>query len=141
MPEIIPDQDTERAFTETSSQQKSETTEAEDVLVHPDFRLWLTTRPDVGLPLPAVLIQYGFKLACEAQENFRDTVRTNCRVVAGSLSNCIPVWGAAAANTVFKVQFDNLTFNRVLHGLIANNLLVLSFLGTDFSNTPSTVND
>ena len=103
MPEIIPDQDTERAFTETSSQQKSETTEAEDVIVHPDFRLWLTTRPDVGLPLPAILIQYGVKLACEAQENFRDSVRTNCRVVVGSLNNCIPVWGAASASTVFKV--------------------------------------
>lgn len=105
MPEFSPEQETERQYSESRDEERSEMTEAEDVLVHPDFRLWLTTRPDVGLPLPAVLIQYGVKLACEAQETLRESVRTNCAVVAGSLNNCIPVWGDAMVNTPFKVRF------------------------------------
>ena len=106
MPEVIAENDTERQFTGSSSEEKSEIIEAEDVLVHPDFRLWITTRTDVGLSLPAVLIQCGIKLACEAQENFKDSVRTNCRVIAGSLNNCISVWGPAATTSVFKVLLE-----------------------------------
>ena len=89
---------------ENNSDEKSENGLAEDIIVHPEFRLWLTTRTDVGLPLPAVLVQCGLKLACEAQENFRDTVRINCRVAAGSLNNCVPLWGEAAKDSVFKVE-------------------------------------
>lgn len=103
MPEIIFEQEPERRYAESSSEDKSEMTEAEDVIVHPEFRLWITTRTDAGLPLPAVLIQFGIKLACEAQENFRESVETNCRVVTGSLNNCVPVWEQAAANTSVKV--------------------------------------
>ena len=104
MPEVTLEQEPERQYTESSSEVKSKMTEAEDVVVHPEFRLWITTRTDVGLPLPAVLIQFGVKLACEAQENFRESVETNCRVVTGSLNNCVPVWEQAAVNTVFKVR-------------------------------------
>ena len=103
MPEVTFEQEPNRRYTESSSEAKSEMTEAEDVIVHPEFRLWITTRTDVGLPLPAVLIQSGIKLACEAQENFRGSVETNCRVVTGSLNNCVPVWGQAAANIRVKV--------------------------------------
>ena len=103
MPEVTFEQEPDRRYTESSSEAKSEMTEAEDVIVHPEFRLWITTRTDVALPLPAVLIQSGIKLACEAQENFRESVETNCRVVTGSLSNCVPVWGQAAANISAKV--------------------------------------
>ena len=104
MPEIITENETERQFTGSSCEEKSEiTTEAETMLVHPDFRLWLTIRPDVGLPSPAVVIHSGIKLACEAQENLRDSVRTNCEVALGSMNKCIPIWGPAAENSVFKV--------------------------------------
>ena len=105
VPEIITEtNETERQFMGSTSEEKSEmTTEGETMLVHPDFRLWLTTRPDVGLPLPAVVIQSGIKLACEAQENLRDSVRTNCQVALGSMNKCIPIWGPAAENSVFKV--------------------------------------
>ena len=104
MPEIITENETERQFTGSSSEEKSEmTAEVETMLVHPDFRLWLTTRPDVGLVLPAVVIHSGIKLACEAQENLRDSVRTNCQVALGSMNKCTPIWGPAAEKSVFKV--------------------------------------
>ena len=89
---------------ENGGEENFKSEEAEDVLVHPDFHLWLITQPEIGLPLPATVIHHGLKLACEAQENFRDAVRTNCRVAVGSLNNCIPLWGEAARNSVFKVQ-------------------------------------
>jgi len=104
MREIASESDSPRHNVENGSDQKSRNDEAEDVLIHPDFRLWLTTQPEFGLSLPAVVIHHGLKLACETQENFRDAVRTNCRVAAGSLNNCVPLWGEAAKNSVFKVE-------------------------------------
>lgn len=104
------------------NEEKLENNEAGEMLVHPDFRLWLTTQPEVGLPLPAAVIHHGLKLACEAQENFRDAVRTNCRVVAGSLNNCIPLWGEAAKNSVFKVK---VSLNRASLGPVFNDCSVL----------------
>ena len=104
MTETIPNHELERQYTEGSLQEKPEIIEAEDDLVHPEFRLWLTTKTNVGLPLPAVLIQNGIKVACEAKENFRDSVRTNFHVVSGSLNNCTPVWGTAAESSVYKVN-------------------------------------
>lgn len=92
-------------YAENGSDQKSRNDEVEDVLIHPDFRLWLATQPEVGLPLPAVVIQQGLKLACQAQENFREAVQTNCRVAAGSLNNSVPLWGEAADKSVFKVEY------------------------------------
>ena len=90
---------------ENGNGQNSQNNDAEDVLIHPDFRLWLTTQPEVGSPLPAVVIQHGLKLACEAQANFREAVQTNCRVAAGSLNNSVPLWGEAAEKSVFKVEY------------------------------------
>ena len=104
MTETIPNHELERQYTEGSLQEKPEIIEAEDDLVHPEFRLWLTTKTNVGLPLPAVLVQNGIKVACEAKENFRDSVRTNFHVVSGSLNNCTPVWGTAAESSVYKVN-------------------------------------
>ena len=95
--------DSPRHYEQNGSDQNSRYDEAEDALIHPDFRLWLTTQPEVGVPLPAVVIHHGLKLACEAQENFREAVQTNCRVAAGSLNNCVPLWGEAAKKSVFKV--------------------------------------
>ena len=110
MTETIPNHELERQYTEGSLQEKPEIIEAEDDLVHPEFRLWLTSKTNVGLPLPAILIQNGIKVACEAKENFRDSVRTNFHVVSGSLNNCTPVWGTAAESSVYKV---NKTFSFV----------------------------
>ena len=104
MTETTPNHELERQYTEGSLQEKPEIIEAEDDLVHPHFRLWLIIKTDVGLPLPAVLIQNGIKLACEAKENFRESVRTNFHVVSGSLNNSTPVWGTAAESSVFKVD-------------------------------------
>ena len=104
MTETIPNHELERQYTEGSLQEKPEIIEAEDDLVHPEFRLWLTTKTNVGLPLPAVLVQNGIKVACEAKENFRDSVRTNFHVVSGSLNNCTPVWGTAAESSFYKVN-------------------------------------
>lgn len=112
MTETIPKHELERQYTEGSLQEKPEIIEAEDGLVHPEFRLWLTTKTNVGLPLPAVLIQNGIKVACEAKENFMESVRTNFHVVSGSLNNCTPVWGAAAESSVHKV--DDTIFFRSL---------------------------
>ena len=102
--EIASESDSPSHNVENGSDQKSRNGEAEDVLIHPDFRLWLTIQPEVGLPLPAVVIHHGLKLACEAQENFREAVQTNCRVAAGSLSSCVPLWGEAAKNSFVKVE-------------------------------------
>ena len=104
MHDIDSGSDSPGQYVENGSDQNSRNNEREDVLIHPDFRLWLTTQPEVGLPLPAVVIQHGLKLACEAQENFREAVQTNCRVAAGSLNNSVPLWGEAADKSVFKVE-------------------------------------
>ena len=101
-PDVDRESDTPK-HVEDGNDQNSQNNDAEDVLIHPDFRLWLTTQPEVGLPLPAVVIQHGLKLACEAQENFREAVQTNCRVATGSLNNSVPLWGEAAQKSVFKV--------------------------------------
>ena len=111
MTETIPNHELERQYTEGSLQEKPEIIEAEDDLVHPEFRLWLTTKTNVGLPLPAVLVQNGIKVACEAKENFRDSVRTNFHVVSGSLNNCTPVWGTAAESSVYKVNIRHFFFS------------------------------
>ena len=113
MTETIRKLELERQYTEGSLQEKPEIIEAEDGLVHPEFRLWLTTKTNVGLPLPAVLIQNGIKVACEAKENFRESVRTNFHVVSGSFYNCTPVWGAAAESSVHKVD-DTIFFRSLL---------------------------
>lgn len=102
MRQTIAEEETELQYTERSPESKSEISEAEDVPVHPEFRLWLTTQADLGLPLPAVLIQHGIKVACEAKENFKESVQTNFHVVAGSLNYCTPVWGAAAKSSLFE---------------------------------------
>ena len=104
MRDIDSESDSPMQNVENGSDQNSRNNEAEDVLIHPDFRLWLTIQPEVGLPLPAVFIHHGLKLACEAQENFREAVQTSSRVAAGSLSNCVPLWGEAAKKSVFKVE-------------------------------------
>ena len=103
MPATIPGQGLESQYIDGSPEVKSEISVADGALVHPDFRLWLTTRANAGLALPAVLIQYGIKVACEAKENFKESVRTNFRVLTGSLNSCTPVWGGAAENMVVKV--------------------------------------
>ena len=103
MPDIDSESDTPK-HVKNGNDQNSQNNDAEDVLIHPDFRLWLTTQPEVGLPLPAVVIHRGLKLACEAQENFREAVQTNCRVATGSLNNSVPLWGEAAEKSVFKVE-------------------------------------
>ncbi|XP_073235787.1 dynein heavy chain domain-containing protein 1-like [Porites lutea] len=116
MREIITENETERQFTRSSSEEKSEmTAEVETMLVHPDFRLWLTTRPDVGLVLPAVVIHSGIKLACEAQENLRDSVRTNCQVALGSMNKCTPIWGPAAEKSVFKSELNPYTIFKLAY--------------------------
>ena len=104
MRQTIAEEETELQYTERSPESKSEISEAEDVPVHPEFRLWLTTQADLGLPLPAVLIQHGIKVACEAKVNFKESVQTNFHVVAGSLNYCTPVWGAAAKSSLFEVR-------------------------------------
>ena len=125
MTETIPNHELERQYTEGSLQEKPEIIEAEDDLVHPEFRLWLTIKTNVGLPLPAVLIQNGIKLACEAKENFRESVRTNFHVVSGSLNNSTPVWGTAAESSVFKV--DKFFFSRSLSSSFSYPLPLLLF--------------
>ena len=105
MRDIDSESDSPEHYLENGNDQNSPNNEAEDLLIHPDFRLWLTIQPEVGLPLPAVVIQHGLKLACEAQENFREAVQTNCQVAAGSLNNSVPLWGEAAEKSVFKVEY------------------------------------
>ena len=105
MRDIDSESDSPKHYQENGSDQNSPNNEEEDLLIHPDFRLWLTTQPEVGLPLPAVVVQHGLKLACEAQENFRDAVQTNCQVAAGSLNNSVPLWGETAEKSVFKVEY------------------------------------
>lgn len=104
MRDIDSDSDSPRHYEPNKSEQNSRNDGTEDALIHPDFRLWLTTQPEVGLPLPAVVIHHGLKLACEAQENFREAVQTNCRVATGSLNHCVPLWGEVAKKSVFKVE-------------------------------------
>ena len=98
------ERDSERHDMESNCDDRTKNGLTEDVDVHPEFRLWLTTRTDIGCPLPAVIIHRGLKLACEAQENFRDAVRTNCQVATGSLNKCVPLWGEAAKESVSKVE-------------------------------------
>ena len=43
--------------------------------MHPEFRLWLVTVPDVGNPLPAVVIRYGIKLAWDNKPSYETCVR------------------------------------------------------------------
>ena len=52
-------------------------------MVHGDFRLFVTTRTDLGLALPAVLIQRGLKLACEAKDTLKESVQESLRVAVG----------------------------------------------------------
>ena len=132
MTETIPNHELERQYTEGSLQEKPEITEAEDDLVHPEFRLWLTTKTNVGLPLPAILIQNSIKVACEAKENFRDSVRTNFHVVSGSLNNCTPVWGTAAESSVYKV---NKTFFFLLLPPFPPAFSIFSYSLASFSST------
>ena len=54
--------------------------------IHANFRLWLVTRTDIGQPLPAVLIQHGLKLACEAKGCFKETLKNSCEVVLSSIA-------------------------------------------------------
>ena len=112
MRDIVSESDSPRHYEQNGSDQNSRYDEAENALIHPDFRLWLTTQPEAGVPLPAVVIHHGLKLACEAQENFREAVQINCRVAAGSLNNCVPLWGEAAKKSVFKVgRISNSSFS------------------------------
>lgn len=105
MRDVGSESDSPKHYAENGNDQNSQNNDAEDVLIHPNFRLWLTTQPEVGFPLPAVVIQHGLKLACEAQDNIREAVQTNCRVAAGSLNNSVPLWGEAAEKFVFKVEY------------------------------------
>lgn len=104
LPVIDTEGDLEWHNIENNSDANAENGSAEDVFVHPEFRLWLTTRTDIGFPLPAVIIHRGLKLACEAQESFGNAVRTNCQVATGSLNNGVPLWGEAAKGSVFMVK-------------------------------------
>lgn len=104
LPVIDTEGDSEWHNIENNSDANAENGSAEDVFVHPEFRLWLTTRTDIGFPLPAVIIHRGLKLASEAQENFGNAVRTNCQVATGSLNNGVPLWGEAAKGSVFMVK-------------------------------------
>ena len=110
-PDVDRESDTPK-HVEDGNDQNSQNNDAEDVLIHPDFRLWLTTQPEVGLPLPAVVIQHGLKLACESQKNFREAVQTNCRVATGSLNNSVSLWGEAAEKFVFKVEYFSILYRK-----------------------------
>lgn len=137
MTETIPSHELERQYTEGSLQEKPEIIEAEDDLVHPKFRLWLTTKTNVGLPLPAILIQNGIKVACEAKENFRDSVRTNFHVVSGSLNNCTPVWGTAADSSVYKVNktFFSVPWSSSFSYPLSPAFSIFSYFLASFSST------
>ena len=54
--------------------------------VHANFRLWLITRTDSGRPLPAILIQHGLKLACEAKGGFKEVLKDSCEVAVTSIA-------------------------------------------------------
>ena len=43
--------------------------------MHPQFRLWLVTVPEIGTPLPAVLIRYGIKLSWDDMLHYETSVR------------------------------------------------------------------
>ena len=43
--------------------------------MHPQFRLWLVTVPEIGTPLPAVLIRYGIKLSWDDKLHYETSVR------------------------------------------------------------------
>ncbi|XP_048580282.1 dynein heavy chain domain-containing protein 1 isoform X3 [Nematostella vectensis] len=60
--------------------------------VHPDFRLWIITRPGEGAPLPALVIHRGLKLACERKCNVRERMQSACRDVAEELVSWSPTW-------------------------------------------------
>ena len=43
--------------------------------MHPKFRLWVTTIPEIGTSLPVVLIRYGIKLSWDDKLNYENSVR------------------------------------------------------------------
>jgi hypothetical protein len=47
----------------------------QSLVMHPDFRLWLITVPDIGTPLPAVAVRYGIKLAWDDKLSYETSVR------------------------------------------------------------------
>ena len=102
---IVHSDDETETMSDKESVSKSSIYKVPDA-VHADFRLFISTRTDLGLALPAVLIQRGLNLACEAKNNLRETVETNFRVAAGSLVSWAPVWGEAAKTAVFKVSMQ-----------------------------------
>ena len=46
-----------------------------ELIMHPQFRLWITTGPETRVPLPAVLNRYAIKLAWDCKEDFQSLVR------------------------------------------------------------------
>ena len=47
----------------------------QSLVMHPQFRLWLVTVPEMGTPLPAVVVRYGIKLAWDDKLEYDATVR------------------------------------------------------------------
>ncbi len=47
----------------------------QSLVMHPQFRLWLITVPDIGTSLPAVVIRYGIKLAWDDKSRYETSVR------------------------------------------------------------------
>jgi hypothetical protein len=43
--------------------------------MHPQFRLWFITVPEIGTPLPAVIVRCGIKLAWDDKLNYEANAR------------------------------------------------------------------
>lgn len=102
-------------------------------IVHPDFRLFVTTRVGSGRPLPVVLIQRGLKLACESKSRYRSTMRQVFEVGARSMNSWTSYWNTPFTNQI-KVGISLsstqvLPFCAVLYETIRDvrNFCLLSF--------------
>lgn len=56
------------------------------LVMNPRFRLWLITTPEIGTPLPAVLIRYGVKLAWDDKLEFETSVQESFVAVWNKLN-------------------------------------------------------
>lgn len=94
-------------------------------IVHPDFRLFITTRVGSGRPLPAVLIQRGLKLACESKTTYLSTMGQVFEASARSVNSWTSYWNTPFTNDI-KVWcniYENITYD----GTVIIVILLLFF--------------
>lgn len=104
--------------------------------IHSHFRLWIVTRTDVGRPLPAVLIQHGLKLACEAKGGFKETMKNTCEVVLSSIAD---KKGFSTVNTnTLTIQVRIYTMLVIIADHIQKRYMCLHFAGIFFMAPAST---